>query len=151
MRIYALLFLNKYIYKYKFIYIVQTGCKICICIIRQCKTMQNLHLHSLHYKLYTCTKSIYNNNLRRAFMPLILICSSFAPLAVVAVFPFFCRFFADFHPFSALMRVRVFSRVFALFLCLCKIIFAFFAFAKSAFAFYGYAKLCKICICILFY
>ena len=48
-------------------------------------------------------------------MPLILICSSFAPLAVVAFFPFFCRFFADFRPFYALLRVRVFSRVFALF------------------------------------
>lgn len=81
-------------------------------------------------------------------MPLVLICSSFAPLAVVAFFPFFCRFFADFRPFSVLLRVRVFSRCFS---CLCKIIFAFFAFAKSAFAFYGYAKLCKICICILFY
>jgi len=81
-------------------------------------------------------------------MPLILICSSFAPLAVVAFFPFFCRFFADSCPFSVLLRVRVFSRCFS---CLCKIIFAFFAFAKSAFAFYGYAKLCKICICILFY
>ena len=123
------------------------GCKICICRIRQCKTMQNLHLHFLHCKLYTCIKSIYNNNLRRAFIPLILICSSFAPLAVVAFFPFFCRFFADFRPFSALLCVRVFLRVFAFM----QNNFAFFAFAKSAFAFYGYAKLCKICICIIAY
>lgn len=115
---------------------MQTGCKICICIIRQCKTMQNLHLHFCSCKLYTCTKSIYNNNLRRAFMPLILICSSFAPLAVVAFFPFFCRFFADFRPFSALLRVRVFSRVFAL----------FFVFMQNNFCIFC---ICKICICIL--
>lgn len=69
-------------------------------------------------------------------MPLILICSSFAPLAVVAFFPFFCRFFADFRPFSALLRVRVFSRVFAL----------FFVFMQNNFCIFC---ICKICICIL--
>jgi len=69
-------------------------------------------------------------------MPLILICSSFAPLAVVAFFPFFCRFSADFRPFSALLRVRVFSRVFAL----------FFVFMQNNFCIFC---ICKICICIL--
>lgn len=69
-------------------------------------------------------------------MLLILICSSFAPLAVVAFFPFFCRFFADFRPFSALLRVRVFSRVFAL----------FFVFMQNNFCIFC---ICKICICIL--
>ena len=148
MRIYALLFLNKYIYKYKFIYIVQTGCKICICITRQYKTMQNLHLHFLHCKLYTCTKYIYNNKLRCKLMSSILICSSFAPLAVVAFFPFFCRFFADFRPFSALLRVCVFSRVFAL----------FFVFMQNNFCIFCICKICnciirqcKICNCIIFY
>lgn len=69
-------------------------------------------------------------------MPLILICSSFAPLAVVAFFPFFCRFsliFARFLLCCACVCFRVFLRCFS---CLCKIIFAFFAFAKSAFAYF---------------
>jgi hypothetical protein len=81
-------------------------CKTCNCIFCSCK-------------LYSCTKSIYNNNLRRAFMPLILICSLFTLLAVVAFFPFFCRFFADFRVFSALLCCacfRVFMRCFS---CLC--------------------------------
>ena len=100
-------------------------CKFCICITRQYKNMQNLHLHFLHYKLYACNKSIYNNNLLRAFMPLNLICSSFAPLAIVAFFPFFCRFFADFARFllcCACVCFCVFLRCFA---CLCKIILHF--------------------------
>ena len=84
-------------------------CKFCICITRQYKTMQNLHLHFLHYKLYACNKSIYNNNLLRAFMPLNLICSSFAPLAVVAFFPFFCRFFTDFARFLLCCACLCFS------------------------------------------
>lgn len=118
--------------------------------IHSANGLQNLHLHNTtmqNYaksaftffcscKLYTCTKSIYNNNLRRAFVPLILICSSFAPLAVVAFFPFFCRFSADFRPFSALLRVHVISRVFAL----------FFVFMQNNFCIFC---ICKICICIL--
>ena len=108
------------------------GCKICNCIIRQCKTLQNLHLHFLHCKLYTCTKYIYNNNLRRALMPLNLICSSFAPLAVVAFSPFFCWFFADFRLFSAL--------------CACACFALFFVFMQNNFCIFC---ICKNCICIL--
>lgn len=69
-------------------------------------------------------------------MPLILICSSFAPLSVVAFFPFFCHFFTDFRLFSALLRVRVFLR------CFC----VFFVFMQNNFCIFC---ICKICNCIL--
>lgn len=64
--LYTTVFIYIYIYIIIIIiiYIVQIGCKICICIIRQCKTMQNLHLYTFLLKFFAGLLRTKNNELR---------------------------------------------------------------------------------------
>ncbi len=62
--LYTTVYIYIYIIIIIIIYIVQIGCKICICIIRQCKTIQNLHLHTFLLKFFAGLLRTKNNELR---------------------------------------------------------------------------------------
>lgn len=62
--LYTTVFIYIYIFIIIIIYIVQIGCKICICIIRQCKTMQNMHLYTFLLKFFAGLLRTKNNELR---------------------------------------------------------------------------------------